>query len=87
MQLTDRRIYFTWEDARHREDTPLFEDAENAQELPPPITPTLDQWQELQALWAGAGRREYSFTRSVPLGADSDTLCTFCRKARLREIP
>ncbi|KAH9174790.1 hypothetical protein EDB89DRAFT_1883946, partial [Lactarius sanguifluus] len=32
MQLTDRRIYFTWEDARRRQDIPLFEDAENAQE-------------------------------------------------------
>ncbi|KAI9444181.1 hypothetical protein H4582DRAFT_2071752 [Lactarius indigo] len=42
MQLTDRRIYFTWEDARRRQDIPLYEDAENAQELPPPITPNLD---------------------------------------------
>ena len=27
MQLTDRRIYFTWEDARRR-DVPLFKDEE-----------------------------------------------------------
>jgi hypothetical protein len=40
MQLTDRRIYFMWEDVRRRGDIPLFEDAENAQELPPPIAPT-----------------------------------------------
>ncbi|KAI9458950.1 hypothetical protein BJY52DRAFT_407774 [Lactarius psammicola] len=52
MQLTDRRIYFMWEDARRRQDIPLFEDAENAQELPPPITPTLvGEFQE--PLWAG----------------------------------
>ncbi|KAH9032737.1 hypothetical protein EDB84DRAFT_130016 [Lactarius hengduanensis] len=43
MQLTDRHIYFTWEDARRRQDILLFEDVENAQELPPPITPTLDR--------------------------------------------
>ncbi|KAH9017137.1 hypothetical protein EDB83DRAFT_2679885 [Lactarius deliciosus] len=42
MQLTDRRIYFTWEDARRRQDIPLFEDAENAQELQPSMTPNLD---------------------------------------------
>ncbi|KAH9042977.1 hypothetical protein EDB84DRAFT_1436286 [Lactarius hengduanensis] len=36
MQLTDRRIYFTWEDSRRRQDITLFEDAENAQELPRP---------------------------------------------------
>ena len=70
MQLTDRRIYFTWEDARRREDIPLFEDAENAQELSLPTSPTLDQ--ELQALWAI--RRVYSFTGSLPLGTDTDTV-------------
>jgi hypothetical protein len=42
IQVTERRIYFMWADARRREDIPLFEDAENAQELPPPpITPIL----------------------------------------------
>ncbi|KAI9444180.1 hypothetical protein H4582DRAFT_2071751 [Lactarius indigo] len=41
MQLTDRRIYFMWENARRRQGIPLFEDEGNAQELPPPITPTL----------------------------------------------
>ncbi|KAH9004529.1 hypothetical protein EDB86DRAFT_2825674 [Lactarius hatsudake] len=50
MQLTDRRIYFTWEDSRRRQDITLFEDAENAQELPRPITPIFDL--ELQVmLW------------------------------------
>jgi len=32
MQLTDRRIYFTWESARRREDVPLYEDRESALE-------------------------------------------------------
>ena len=58
MQLTDCRIYFMWEDVRRREDIPLFEDTENAQELPPPIEPT-DQ--ELQQLWIG----RYSFAQQV----------------------
>jgi hypothetical protein len=26
MQLTDRRVYFTWEDARRRDDVPLYKD-------------------------------------------------------------
>jgi hypothetical protein len=42
IQLTDHRIYFTWEDSSRRENIPLFEDAENVQELPPPITPIVD---------------------------------------------
>ncbi|KAH9174791.1 hypothetical protein EDB89DRAFT_472508 [Lactarius sanguifluus] len=41
MQLTDSHIYFMWQDARRRQDIPLFKDEENARELPPPITPTL----------------------------------------------
>lgn len=36
IQLTNRHIYFTWEDSSHRQDIPLFEDAENALELPSP---------------------------------------------------
>lgn len=31
MQLTDRRVYFTWDDARHRMDIPLFEDEQIGQ--------------------------------------------------------
>ncbi|KAF8268347.1 hypothetical protein EI94DRAFT_1188757 [Lactarius quietus] len=49
MQLTDRRIYFTWEDARRREDIPLFEDTE--QELPTPIAQPSGR--ELEGLWIG----------------------------------
>ncbi|KAI9444179.1 hypothetical protein H4582DRAFT_1067846 [Lactarius indigo] len=52
IQLTDRRIYFTWEDARRRQDIPLFEDVENAQELPPPITPASDRAFQLPP-WVG----------------------------------
>ena len=29
MQLTDRRIYFTWQGARRQENVPLYEDGEN----------------------------------------------------------
>jgi len=36
MQLTDRRIYFTWEDARRR-DVPLFKDEEDTR--PEPSSP------------------------------------------------
>ncbi|KAH9000897.1 hypothetical protein EDB86DRAFT_3133123 [Lactarius hatsudake] len=68
MQLTDRHIYFTWEDARRRQDIPLFEDAENAQELPSPITPTLDQEFQVPPWIERLG--EYSFTEIVPLGTD-----------------
>ena len=32
MQLTDRRIFFTWEYARRREGVPLYEDRESALE-------------------------------------------------------
>ena len=69
MQLTDRRIYFTWADARRREDIPLIEDAENAQELPPPpIIPSLDLEFEVPP-WTGL-HSGYSFTRSVLLSTD-----------------
>ena len=34
MQLTDRRIYFTWGNARRRQDLPMFKDEENERELP-----------------------------------------------------
>jgi hypothetical protein len=57
MQLTDRRIYFTWGDYKRRQDIPLFEDAENAQELPsPPTTPVLDPAFEvppIMGIWVG----------------------------------
>ena len=69
MQLTDRRIYFTWADARRREDITLFEDAENSEELPPPpIPPILDI--EYEALVMHGLDSGCSFTKLVPLGAD-----------------
>ncbi|KAH9059599.1 hypothetical protein EDB87DRAFT_1563124 [Lactarius vividus] len=61
MQLTDRHIYFTWEDARRRQDIPLFEDVENAQELPPPITPTSDRGFQVPPWFGRLGG--YSFTK------------------------
>jgi len=39
-QLTDRRIYFSWEDARRR-DIPLFKDGEHRPEPSPPGTPSI----------------------------------------------
>ena len=71
MQLTDRRIYFTWANARRREDIPLIEDAENAQELLPaeaPIIPTLGL--EFEVLPCHGLHSGYSLTKSVSLGAD-----------------
>jgi hypothetical protein len=57
MQLTDHRIYFMWEDVRHRGDIPLFEDAENVQERLLPIAPA-----DLELLqWLQIGR--YSFAK------------------------
>ncbi|KAH9038737.1 hypothetical protein EDB85DRAFT_2141626 [Lactarius pseudohatsudake] len=50
VQLTDRHIYFTWDDARRRQDIPLFEDTENARELLPPIAPTLDRESQVPPL-------------------------------------
>jgi len=40
MQLTDRRVYFTWEDARHR-DVPLFKDEEDVPEPSSPRTSSM----------------------------------------------
>lgn len=41
MQLTDRRVYFTWEDARRRDDVPLFKDEQNALVPSSPVTSSL----------------------------------------------
>ena len=58
MQLTDRRIYFTWRDAMRRQDIPLYENAENAHELPSPpqTTPVPDRESEVPPIlgaWIG----------------------------------
>ena len=65
MQLTDRRIYFTSEGARRRQDIPLFEDVENARELPPPIAPIPEQ--EFDGLWIGQFGR-YSLRKIGAIG-------------------
>ena len=74
MQLTDRRIYFTWYDHMRRQDIPLYEEAENVDELrsppSPPATPIPDRESEVPPIvgaWIGR-TRGYSFTRGVPLG-------------------
>jgi hypothetical protein len=86
MHLTDRRIYFTWADARRREDVTLFEDAESAQELPPPpIQPTWDPEFEVPP-WVGQDGG-CSFTKSVPLGADCHFVWETLGETRLSAIP
>ena len=54
----------------------MFEDAENAQELPPPTTPIQDFDFVMMEHWHRA-QGEYSFTKSVS-GTDSDALCSSC---------
>ena len=55
MKVTDRRIYISWVDAMRRKDVPLFENAEDAQDLPsPPITPNSNIDYEVPP-WAGEG--------------------------------
>ena len=79
IQLTNHRIYFTWQDSTRRQNIPLFEDAENVQGLPPPITPIFDA--DLKALlkfgqqqWESSG---YTFNKWVLLSADSDMVFVF----------
>ena len=67
MQITDRRLYFTWEDSRRRQDIPLFEDAE-VEELPPPTTLIGDllEFEEPAIMWLmTAQHSQYSFTIST----------------------
>jgi hypothetical protein len=42
MQLTDRRVYFTWDDERRR-DVPLYKDEENELGLSSPTTPSMSR--------------------------------------------
>ncbi|KAF8257828.1 hypothetical protein EI94DRAFT_1225204 [Lactarius quietus] len=58
IQLTDRRIYFTWGDSMRRQDIPLFEDAENVQAAPPPATPILDLDFEVPPIFMGRWRHD-----------------------------
>jgi hypothetical protein len=48
LQLTDRRVYFTWEDARRR-DVPLFKDEEDVPEPSSPGTPSMAE--EFDEAW------------------------------------
>ncbi|KAH9059605.1 hypothetical protein EDB87DRAFT_770044 [Lactarius vividus] len=72
VQLTERRLYFSWENERRRQDIPLFEDPENVQELSRPITPPLDLDFQISP-WI-ADRGGYPFTKSVLLCVDCDTV-------------
>jgi hypothetical protein len=49
MQLTDRRIYFTWEDARRRDDVPLYTERENA--LGPLLSETISMDEPSHETW------------------------------------
>jgi len=51
MQLTDRRIYLTWEDARRREGVPLYEDKEST--LEPSFPGTLSMTELYLEPWPG----------------------------------
>ena len=63
IQLTNDRLYLTWDDSSRRQDIPMFEDAENAQELPPPTTPINDIELVLMDHWNIQGG--YSFIKLV----------------------
>ncbi|KAF8256986.1 hypothetical protein EI94DRAFT_1671647 [Lactarius quietus] len=80
MQLTDRRIYFTWEYSRRRQDIPLCEDPENAQSPPPPATPIRDRDLEgLKTMWQWTWQHGgYSLSKLVSLNAVTHTLWLFC---------
>jgi hypothetical protein len=52
LQLTDRRVYFTWDDAKRRRDIPLFKDEKTGLDLLSPEASTsftVEQLDELQA--------------------------------------
>lgn len=50
MQLTDRRVYFTWVDVRRRLDIPLFKDEKTGLDLlsPNEASSTVEQLDELR---------------------------------------
>ena len=58
LQLTDRRVYFTWDEAKRRRDITLFKDEKNTLDpLSPGASSTVEQ---LDELW---GRMELEFSR------------------------
>jgi hypothetical protein len=61
MQLTDRRVYFTWQDMRHPIIT-LYEDEENARELSPPVMPPFHEpFRVPPWLWLAEHGRQLTF--------------------------
>jgi hypothetical protein len=76
MQLTERCIYFTWENLGLREVITLFRDTENAQELPPPTLRMILDHLQLRATEM-FGEYTLHKIKSVSLSADSATLRSF----------
>ena len=60
MQLTDRRVYFTWDNVRRR-DIPLFTDEESKLEIiPSPGAPAIvATWEDARPGWDIDRRRHY----------------------------
>ena len=86
MQVTNRRIYIAWEDTMRPENIPLFEDADNTQDLPPPpITPALNiDYEVPPGLEEECG---FSFPKWVSLGLLADTFRSFCGSPQRVGVP
>ena len=65
MQLTDRRVYFTWKNARHW-GIAMFRDEESVLELSPPTTPPTDEAMPLD--WGRRPTAFYSLMRDAMMG-------------------
>ena len=83
IQLTDHRIYLTWEDSSRRQEIPMFEDAENVRELPPPITPIDDEDFERSLRARQWRRRHGGSSHNRCHWVLTDTCCSFRGKAGL----
>jgi hypothetical protein len=60
MQLTDRRVYFTWDDIRRRRNIPLFTDEESTMDISSPEAPTkVEKWEDARPGWNLDRRHHY----------------------------
>ena len=71
IQLTDRRVYFTWDDAKRRPDIPLFKDERTGLDLLSPTasaSSTVEQLDELQdRVDLEFGRHHHTLIRDPPM--------------------